>query len=223
MTTLVTRRGFLQHSGCLLAGTTAAALLGRSTLAAEPGNPLTLACGDATLKNVPAADCWTALRAIGAQGIEANISPDLSFPRLWHPTRKYSAATPEDVAMLKTDMQATGCKITAFLMANQFDVRPEQEIAWVIKAAQAAQALGVPVIRIDVVSHQPNAGDFLPATVATLKSVVAGSESTGVVFGMSISTVIGLFLIPVCYVFVQRFSDRRQPPAPEPAKPAHTS
>ncbi len=33
---------------------------------------------------------------------------------------------------------------------------------------------------------------------------------TGVVFGMSISTVIGLFLIPVCYVFVQRFTDRAE-------------
>jgi HAE1 family hydrophobic/amphiphilic exporter-1 len=33
---------------------------------------------------------------------------------------------------------------------------------------------------------------------------------TGVVFGMTISTLIGLFLIPVCYVFVQKFSDRRK-------------
>lgn len=31
---------------------------------------------------------------------------------------------------------------------------------------------------------------------------------TGVVFGMSIATVLGLFLIPVCYVFVQRWSER---------------
>ncbi|MCY2986699.1 MAG: sugar phosphate isomerase/epimerase [Planctomycetota bacterium] len=184
MTALVTRRDFLQHSSCLLAGTAAAALLGRSVPAAEPGNPLTLACGDATLKNVPAADCWTALKAIGAQGIEANISLDLSFPGLFHPTRKYSAATPEDLATLQADMQAAGCKITAFLMSNQFDVRPEQEVTWVIKAAQAAQALGVPAIRIDVVNRKPNAGDFLPATVATLKRILAGSESTGLVFGV---------------------------------------
>ena len=37
---------------------------------------------------------------------------------------------------------------------------------------------------------------------------------TGVVFGMTISTAIGLFLIPVCYVFVQRFSDRKQKAEP---------
>jgi multidrug efflux pump subunit AcrB len=41
---------------------------------------------------------------------------------------------------------------------------------------------------------------------------------TGVVYGMTISTMIGLFLIPVCYVFVQRFTDRKEKsPAPEPA------
>jgi HAE1 family hydrophobic/amphiphilic exporter-1 len=35
---------------------------------------------------------------------------------------------------------------------------------------------------------------------------------TGVVFGMGIATLIGLFLIPVCYVFVQRFADRKEKP-----------
>jgi multidrug efflux pump subunit AcrB len=33
---------------------------------------------------------------------------------------------------------------------------------------------------------------------------------TGVVFGMSIATLIGIFLIPVCYVFVQQFTDRKE-------------
>ncbi len=42
---------------------------------------------------------------------------------------------------------------------------------------------------------------------------------TGVVFGMTISTIIGLFLIPVCYVFVQRFSDRKTQNAPVPVAP----
>jgi Cu/Ag efflux pump CusA len=35
--------------------------------------------------------------------------------------------------------------------------------------------------------------------------------STGVVFGMTISTLIGLFLIPVRYVFMQKFSDGKTP------------
>ena len=43
---------------------------------------------------------------------------------------------------------------------------------------------------------------------------------TGVVFGMGISTVIGLFLIPVCYVFVQRFIDRREEKRGDAADPS---
>ena len=31
---------------------------------------------------------------------------------------------------------------------------------------------------------------------------------TGVVFGMTIATALGLFIIPVCYVFVQRIVER---------------
>src|SRR6202000_2164665 len=51
---------------------------------------------------------------------------------------------------------------------------------------------------------------------------------TGVVFGMTIATVVGLFLIPVCYVFVQRIVERggKTKPAAAPALPqtggAHT-
>jgi HAE1 family hydrophobic/amphiphilic exporter-1 len=35
---------------------------------------------------------------------------------------------------------------------------------------------------------------------------------TGVVFGMTIATAVGLFIIPVCYVFVQRIMERRKKP-----------
>ena len=67
----------------------------------------------------------------------------------------------------------------------------------------------------------------IPLMMASGSGAAARSTmGTGVVFGMSIATAIGLFLIPVCYVFVQRFTDRRQQPAPEatpsPETPDHT-
>lgn len=180
----ITRRDFLRHSSQLVAGTAALGLLGRHAWAADPAAPMPLACGDATLANVKATDCWAALKAIGAEGIEANISPDMAFPRLSHPTRTYSAATPDDLATLKADMQAAGCRITAFIMSNQFDVNPDEQVAWVVRAAQAAKALDVPVIRIDVVNRQTSEEAFLPAMIDTLKKVIAGTESTGMVFGV---------------------------------------
>ena len=51
----------------------------------------------------------------------------------------------------------------------------------------------------------------VPLMLATGSGAASRSTmGTGVVFGMSISTLIGLFLIPVCYVFVQKFTDRRE-------------
>jgi len=51
----------------------------------------------------------------------------------------------------------------------------------------------------------------VPLMLATGSGAASRSTmGTGVVFGMTISTLIGLFLIPVCYVFVQKFSDRKE-------------
>ncbi|MGE3312490.1 MAG: efflux RND transporter permease subunit [Limisphaerales bacterium] len=49
----------------------------------------------------------------------------------------------------------------------------------------------------------------VPLMLATGSGSAARSTmGTGVVFGMTIATALGLFLIPVCYVFVQRLSER---------------
>jgi HAE1 family hydrophobic/amphiphilic exporter-1 len=42
---------------------------------------------------------------------------------------------------------------------------------------------------------------------------------TGVVFGMTIATAVGLFIIPVCYVFVQKIVERGGKKVPAPASP----
>jgi hydrophobic/amphiphilic exporter-1 (mainly G- bacteria), HAE1 family len=49
----------------------------------------------------------------------------------------------------------------------------------------------------------------VPLMLATGSGAASRSTmGTGVVFGMTISTAVGLFLIPVCYVFVQRIVER---------------
>ncbi len=57
----------------------------------------------------------------------------------------------------------------------------------------------------------------VPLMLASGSGAVSRSTmGTGVVFGMSISTLIGIFLIPVCYVFVQKFADKKNPPNVDP-------
>ncbi len=58
----------------------------------------------------------------------------------------------------------------------------------------------------------------VPLMLATGSGAASRSTmGTGVVFGMSIATAAGLFIIPVCYVFVQRLVERGKKPRPTSA------
>ncbi len=60
----------------------------------------------------------------------------------------------------------------------------------------------------------------VPLMLATGSGAASRSTmGTGVVYGMGISTVEGLFIIPVCYVFVQRIVERGGKKKPVPASP----
>jgi multidrug efflux pump subunit AcrB len=66
----------------------------------------------------------------------------------------------------------------------------------------------------------------VPLMLATGSGAASRSTmGTGVVYGMTIATVIGLFLIPVCYVFVQKIIERGGKKVAAPAvaegSPAH--
>jgi HAE1 family hydrophobic/amphiphilic exporter-1 len=61
----------------------------------------------------------------------------------------------------------------------------------------------------------------VPLMLATGSGAASRSTmGTGVVYGMTISTAVGLFLIPVCYVFVQRIVERGEKPKPANASAA---
>ena len=177
------RRQFLAGSGRLAAGLAAASLAGAA--GAEEKKPdLCLACRDGHLKMTGKKDSWSALESIGAEGVEASVGDDLSLPGLFHPDRRYSAASPADIEALRADMKAAGKRISALCMANRFDERPETEVEWCVKAARAAQALGAKAIRIDVVPRKKPAAEFLDFAVKTLKQVIEATESTGVAFAI---------------------------------------
>ena len=178
------RRQFLAGSGRLAAGLAALSLAQDAARAEENKADLCLACRDGHLKATGKNDTWSALEAIGAEGVEASVNDDLSLPGLFHPDRKYSAATPADIEALRADMKAAGRRISALCMANRFDERPEAELEWCAKAARAAQALGAKAIRIDVVPRKKPAAEFLDFAVKTLKQVIDATEPTGVAFAI---------------------------------------
>jgi sugar phosphate isomerase/epimerase len=178
------RREFLERSTRLLAGAGAASLLAGSAPGEETNVTLPVGCRDANLRETGRKDCWSAMRSIGAEVVEATVTDDLSLPGLFHPGRKYSAATPAGIAQLAADAKAAGCRISALCTFNRFAERPDFEIDWCSKAARAAKALAIRVIRIDVVPQRLTRAEFLPLAVKTLKRLLKATDDTGVCFGV---------------------------------------
>ncbi len=180
----MTRRSFLAGAGCLCGGVALASWFGRSALAYELRSAWPITCRDAILRHTGHKDCWSALRAVGAEGVEIRVADDLTLPDLFHPAAKYTAATAAGVERLAADAKAAGQRITAFCMTNRFEEQPEAEIHCCGKLARAAQTLGVPTIRIDVVPVKLARAEFLKLSVETLKKVIVATESTGVAFAV---------------------------------------
>jgi sugar phosphate isomerase/epimerase len=184
MKTHVTRRTFLAGAGCLCGGAAIVSRFGRSVLADEKRALWPVTCRDAVLRVTKQEDCWSALKAINAEGVEIEIVDDLKLPSLFHPTVKYTAATAAGVEQVADDAKAAGQRITGLCMHNQFAQRPKMEIEWCSQVARIAQTWGAPAVRIDVVSGNLTRDEFLKSAVKTLSKVMAATESTGVKFGV---------------------------------------
>lgn len=179
-----TRRQFLQSVAWLLGAAGSSRFLLSGVTLAQQQAGIAVTCRDVLLRHTGQPDSWSALKSIGAEGVEVTIGEDLSLPALYHPDKKYSAADAAAIAQLKADLAAAGQRITAFCMYNRFDERPDFEIQWGTHVAQVAQALGVKAIRIDVVPHKLPADQFLDCAVAALKKLMQATESTGVAFAI---------------------------------------
>jgi sugar phosphate isomerase/epimerase len=180
----VTRREFVHDAGRLAAGLGLAALAARRAAAAEPPKRLRVACRDVFLKLAEQKDCWPAMEALGAEGVEATLREDLWLPILVHRGQPYSLATAAGVRQLADDMRAAGRRVTALCTYNRFEERPDLEVEWCTKAARAAAVLGIPCLRIDVVPQKLPIPQFLDACIPHLKKLMDVAEKTGVAFAI---------------------------------------
>jgi len=180
----VTRRTFLGST----AGLAAAAALARIAEGGEEKpkrrRRLLVACRASHLRETGEKDCWSALKAIGADGAEVDVADDLTLPGFAGPEGAYSIATEAAIEKLGKDMRAAGLRITAFCLHNRFEERPAVEIDLTTKTARAARALRVPAVRIDLIPRKLDREAFLKFAIETSKKLVDGTEDTGVSFGL---------------------------------------
>ena len=159
---------------------------GEARAAAKPATALTVACRDAHLKATGEPDCWAALKALGASGVEVAVDDKLECGLMFHPERKYSIATPKGVARFEADLQSHGISVTAFCMNNRFDERLDVERAWMKALLPVVQRMGVKAIRLDVVPRAIAKKKFLPFAVKTCRELceMADAAAPGVRFGI---------------------------------------
>ncbi|MCX6630080.1 MAG: sugar phosphate isomerase/epimerase [Candidatus Solibacter sp.] len=177
----LSRRSFIKTTGLAIS---AGMLPLVSPLAAPADKKWPVGCRDLHLKVAGKPDSWSCMKALGAEGTEVCAELNLSCPNLFHPQRKYTVATAEGIRALKDDLAASGCRITAFMMANRLDERLEQELESARGLVNAAQQLGADVIRIDVVPSKLSGDQFLPFAVDACKRLCAIAEGTPIRFGV---------------------------------------
>ncbi|MBI5388125.1 MAG: sugar phosphate isomerase/epimerase [Verrucomicrobia bacterium] len=177
------RRDFLRTSATLAlgVGALAAAPPARAALFG-PRWPVTVR--DAHLKATGDSNCWSAMQALGVDGLEVQVDENLVCPALQHPDRKYSLATEDDLKRLRDDFAKYNGKITAFCMANRLDERLEQEVEWTRKLAKAAEQLKVTAIRIDLVPHNVGIGEYPQFAIKACKQLCDALAGTAVRLGI---------------------------------------
>lgn len=178
-----TRRHFLQTSGTCLLGT---GLLGKTPSAwSVSQKPNVISCRDTHLDQVEGAkDVFAAMKRIGITNVEVVVNFERICSSFFHPTKKYSIAVPKAVDALRRDLDENGVKISAFCMANRFDERLEDELAWVGDVVAAAKALNVKAIRIDYMPHKIEPEEYLDFSIAAGKQLVRIVEGTEIRYGI---------------------------------------
>jgi sugar phosphate isomerase/epimerase len=180
----LSRRRFLVEAGCIGGGVLAAAQMAQSVFAAEDRPAWLATSRDVVARTTGMKDIWSALDAVGAEGLEIDVVGDMSLPGLFHSKIKYTLATTAGIEQLAADAKKAGKQITGFCMHNSFESQPDVEVENCARLAQAAQSLGVPMIRLDVVPSSLKRPEFLKLAVKTLKRIIQSTETTGMRFGV---------------------------------------
>jgi sugar phosphate isomerase/epimerase len=177
------RRDFIRASASLAV---TRGILGSPSPARSAQKPpcCTVACRDGHLKVTGKPDSWSALKELGATGVEVLVNERLQCTGLYHPEKTYSLATTNSISALRADLEANGMIVTAFCMNNRLDERLELELAWASRLVAAATQLDVPAIRIDLVPRTIKSENFLPFAIKACRQLCDLADATPVRYGI---------------------------------------
>ncbi|MBN1343794.1 MAG: sugar phosphate isomerase/epimerase [Phycisphaerae bacterium] len=180
------RREFLRGSIAAAASVGALNPLVRAESAEATNRPAwPVTCRDALLREAGGADIWAIMDAVGVDGAEVLVNPDMTMPNMVAPGKTYSIATPDDIKRLADELADKKRQIGALCLFSRFDDRPEQEVDLTVKTARAAAALGSPVVRIDLVPHKiKDPDEYVKFCIKIGRQIVDATKDLPVRFGV---------------------------------------
>jgi sugar phosphate isomerase/epimerase len=128
-----------------------------------------------------------AAKFLGVSAIEAAIDKD-GMARSFVSDRPLNLTDEKDLAAFRKELAETGLRVCAFLCSQNFNADDrDAQIRWVVRAVKAADALGVPALRIDsAMSGQAELPlddrirIFADAVVETLRATPESSVALGI-------------------------------------------
>jgi len=149
---------------------------------AEGGAPKAwpVTCRDVMLRRTGKSDCWSAMLAFGVDGVESDITEEMALPNLFEGDSSHGLADADQQGRLREALAKSGRRITALCMHNRFDERADEELEWCRKTALAAQAMGIPVVRIDVVPRRLSRDEFPAFAAEMMNKVTHATVETGI-------------------------------------------
>ncbi|MHC1764821.1 MAG: sugar phosphate isomerase/epimerase family protein [Verrucomicrobiia bacterium] len=180
----LSRREFL-HKTCLanaIAGATVVGLM--PTLAQSGRTSWVTSIRDVHLRATGEASCWEGMKRLGVAAVEVQVNDELGCPGLFDPGKTHRLAAREDREALRDAFAQRGAQITALCLSNRLEERLEREVACVRSVAEAAEDLGVRVVRIDVVPSKMSGDQFLPFAIDACKRLCEAVQRTSVRLGI---------------------------------------
>ena len=176
--------GAMTTTGCHIASMSVKAQPESRTPTSRPA--WMIACRDAHLPETGEPDVWSAMTAIGVEGVEVTANLDGSCPALFGRKKTFSIAGPDGVKALGDELGAHKKSISAFCLHNHFDERPDEELESIKMTARAAVKIGTPAIRIDVVPRRLKGKDeeFLEFAIDIGRRIVEVTKDTPLCFGV---------------------------------------
>jgi len=112
-----------------------------------------VAIRDGMLSHTGIPDPFEALKALGLSSVEVAIDREMNVGAFRKDAgTPHSLASLDDAMAFKELLSRQGVTVCGLLMANDFSNDDRQaEVQWLKKACEAANALGAPVVRIDLI------------------------------------------------------------------------